>query len=250
MAKYSLVRKGAPPAGGGDEGNGVYLSVKADEQADVAFTTNITDMLSIQRHAFWQENGNSPMFACLGGTKNHCPGCELGDKPKYRAFMQLVQVEKGQRSEPKVFSFGIRVARALSDLDDALGGLRGHLVRIKRRGSGMNTTYSVIQLGKRVDVKGLTELDLMEHLGPLDRPGIVKLLQEANVWDGDESDADDGDESDAVIEDEVDGADETDGDEADEVEVEEITDDDEDTPKVTKKTAKTAKPPTKSAKHK
>jgi hypothetical protein len=176
MAKRSVIRKGRKAIADVGSGAGDFVKIGDGDAVDMVSVVDMDEMLSVDQHAIWLEGGNSPMFPCIG---KDCPGCELGNQPRFRAFVPVKLVETG---EPKVFSFGIQIARALEELDEEFGGLAGNVFRVKRKGSGLATTYTVVALGKKrkVSEDDIIE-DLEEKIGPTTRAGILALLEETGA---------------------------------------------------------------------
>jgi hypothetical protein len=171
MAK-PIVRKGtkAMPSSGNSE----FLGIKPDESVTIAPLAGIEDMISIDQHVFWVDGGSSPMFPCIG---EGCPGCAMGDSPRYRASLPVLTKEDG----PKIFSFGTQVARQLSEIASELGNLKGAMLKVKRTGSGLKTSYTVVAVGKSVKTEGVKVPDVEKAIGPTTREEIVKLLEEAGM---------------------------------------------------------------------
>lgn len=175
--KKSAIRRGMGvlkdrPAGGG----GSFVSVSDGEQVELVPMVDMDDMVSYDQHAIWLDAGNSPIFACIDGTGEQCPGCQMGEKPRFRAFLPVLTQEG-----PKIWAFGITMARQLSEIDDAVDGIAGKVMRLRRTGSGINTRYTVITTGKERDVSAAAPLDVEENLGPTDRMGILELLNRAGI---------------------------------------------------------------------
>lgn len=157
-------------------GESIFLAIQPDSSVDVVPLESMNEMVSVDQHAIWLDAGNSPIFPCISGTGEQCPGCQLGDKPRFRGFLPILTKE-GER----IFAFGIQVARSLSDIDDATDGIRGQVLRIKRSGSGLSTRWSIITTGKTKDVEGKEVPDVAEHLGPTSRSEILELLFNAGI---------------------------------------------------------------------
>lgn len=176
MAKRSVIRKGRKAIADVGAGAGDFVKIGDGDAVDMVSVYDMEEMLSVDQHAIWLEGGNSPMFPCIG---KNCPGCELGNQPRFRAFLPVKLIETG---EPKIFSFGIQIARALEELDEEFGGLSGNVFRVKRKGSGLATTYTVVALGKKRKVSEDDVIDdLEEKIGPTTRAGILSLLEETGA---------------------------------------------------------------------
>jgi len=76
----------------------------------------------------------------------------------------------------------------LEELDEEFEGLSGHVFRVKRRGSGLATTYSVIAMGRKKKIDKHELPDVEEKLGPITAKGITKLLKETGAIDDEDDD--------------------------------------------------------------
>jgi hypothetical protein len=176
MAKRSVIRRGRKAISDVGSGAGDFVKIADGDAIDMVSIVDMEEILSVDQHAIWLEGGNSPMFPCIG---KGCPGCELGNQPRFRAFLPVKLIESG---DSKIFSFGIQIARALEELDEEFGGLAGNVFRVKRKGSGLATTYTVVALGKKrkVSEDDIPE-DLEEKIGPTTRKTILDLLEETGA---------------------------------------------------------------------
>lgn len=179
MAK-NPIRRGAAAMPRQSGGSSVFVKTPDGEKVDVVPMVNMDDLISIDQHSIWLDGGNSPMFICIAGSDELCPGCQLDSKPKYQGYLPVMQLNEDGNTELKVFSFGIQVARQLAEIDEAVEGIKGKKLRIKREGKGLQTKYSIVNLGKTVKLDG-DPIDPVDHLGPTDREGILKLLTDRNV---------------------------------------------------------------------
>lgn len=175
MSPKVIVRKGTRGFGDSSPGEREFIALKDGEKVTLASLTNMEELLSIDQHAIWLDGGNSPMFPCIG---EGCPGCERGNTPRFRAFLPVVTHPDG---EAKIFAFGIKVARALEELDSEFGGLKGHLFTVKRKGTGLATNYTVIAVGRKAETDSVIAPNVEEKLGPTTRAGIMLLLQETGA---------------------------------------------------------------------
>lgn len=183
MAKRSVFRKGSAGLGESKEGGEKeFISLKDGDSANLASLVNMDDLISVDQHAIWLDGGNSPMFPCIG---EGCPGEVLGNQPRFRAFLPVVSLPE---NEVRIFGFGIRVARALEELDNEFSGLKGHVFKVKRKGSGLSTNYTIVAMGKTVDVDGFVAPDIVSKLGPTTKEGILELLKETGAMEGGKED--------------------------------------------------------------
>lgn len=175
----SVIRRG-PSTG---KKSNTFIVVKEDEPANIVPILPTGEIISIDLHAFWAVNP-AVTFACIKNSDDAgdgCPGCKLGDKAGYRAFLPVLDSE----GEMKVFAFGISVERQLVTLEDELGSIVGKKLRIKRTGSGLGTKYQVINLGKEVDTSEVDTEEAAEFVeGQIevkDRSKIIEELRAAGL---------------------------------------------------------------------
>lgn len=165
---------------------GSYISLNDGESINIAFIGDTDDFISFDQWQLWIDGGNSPMLCNLQAKWDPCTICQREkDKPKYRA-MSLVLVENVDGElEEKVFAFGSSMFKMLIDIEDAVGGLHGRVVRIKRTGTGLKTRYSATFTGEIEDAVpevDETEKSLIEYAGPLDPYDQIEILKEAGLW--------------------------------------------------------------------
>ena len=176
MSKDNIFRRGreAIAKSGGD----IFVSIGAGESIEIAPLVGLDDLISIDQHAFWIPSGNSPIFPCL--SSSDCPGCQLGNAPSYKAFLPVLLKDQGSR----IYAFGIGVCRDLVGLEETFddGTLKSHIIKISRRGSGLETRYSVIGTARTVDISGHEPLDIVENLGSIDRDDIIAQLMRVKLW--------------------------------------------------------------------
>lgn len=154
-------------------GSGKFLSISPDESVTIAPLTNSADMISAEMHEFWEVNPLVSM-PCLGPG---CPACLTKNKPKFKAFLQVINQDK----QVKIFSFGISIARQLEEIEESLGEIKGHVLRIKRNGSGLKTRYVVTPLGKKISVSGVDLYDVESELGPITVEDQTRVLRERDL---------------------------------------------------------------------
>lgn len=157
-------------------GPSVYVSIKDGESLQIAPVTELDGVISFQQHQIWLEAGNSPMLPCL--QSKDCPGCAVGNNPKFRAVM-IVQVQ-GEDNQ-KLLPMGKDLFRQIVEINDAIGTIKGQVIRISRRGAGINTKYTAMPTNKSAKVRP-AELNAIEHIGPLDRAGAIDVLKQAGMW--------------------------------------------------------------------
>ena len=199
-----IIRKG--PSGGKKSND--FIAVKEDEPVTIVPVLPTGEIFSIDLHAFWAVNP-AVTFACIANLDDAgdgCPGCNLGDKAGYRAFLPVLDSE----GDLKVFPFGISVERQLVTLEEELGEIVGLKLRVKRSGTGLSTKYQIINTGRTAEVEISTKeaLKFVESkIEVKDRAQILKELREANLLkDGksEDDEPDDEDEDEDVEEEEED----------------------------------------------
>ena len=139
-------------------------------------------VISYRKYTMWlddlKEGQRSPSFPAIGTPDD--PGAMLGLEAKFTGLM--ICAIKGEDGE-KIWNFGISVFKQLVDIEAALGeSIKGHIIRVTKKGSGMSTKYAVVNTGRTAEIEGEPETDLMEQLGPTTRKEIVAVLEEAGVW--------------------------------------------------------------------
>lgn len=155
--------------------SGVFLQLADGDTAIVAPMVGMDQLVSIDQHAFWLDGGNSPIFPCL--QTEECPGCQLEDTPRYRAFLPVWTKSDGA----KIFSFGVSVARNLTDLEEEVGSIKGIVIKIKRQGSGLKTRWTILSLGKKVKISDDDIPDVEKSLGPTTVEEIRAMLAAAGM---------------------------------------------------------------------
>jgi hypothetical protein len=176
MSQRSVIRRGkdALPR----VGESKFLKIPEGEAVVIVPLTGLDDLISVDQHAFWDITPGV-LVPCTGGN---CPACSLGNKPSFRAFLPVMTRENGA----KIFSFGISVLTQLESLEEELGSLTGQVIKVRRRGSGLSTKYTVVAVGKKVSVKGVEAPDIITAIGPTDSYGVRRVLADAGLLDPDE----------------------------------------------------------------
>lgn len=175
--KEALPRKSA-----GGEGSGIdWIRFEGETPIDMVPLANMDALISINQHALWRDGGGSPIFPCIRATGQVCPGCVMGDKAKYKAFLPVL-VKDGGEFKLKFFAFGVSVAEQLNEIDEDSGsGIRGKVIRVRRTGAKLTTRYKVIVRDvPRLDAKTLDKFevpDVTKALGPITTEDIEALLE-------------------------------------------------------------------------
>jgi len=168
--------KGRPAASESSAGAGQFLKVSEDDAVVIAPMVGLDELVSFDQHEFWDVNP-AVIFPCIG---DGCPGCELENTPKFKAFLPVLTRE----NEPKVYAFGISVERQLVELEEELGTIKGKALKIRRSGTGMKTKYMVVGLGKSIKIDSSIEIpDVIKIIGDPTRESIIKQLVDAGIAD-------------------------------------------------------------------
>lgn len=190
MAKRSgkggsaFIKKGREVVEEATSGNNgqTFLKIGDGESFEIVPIGGIEEIISFDQHAFWLDEGNSPIFPCLQ-TKD-CPGCMLNNDPRFKAIMPvMIKTDAGQ--EERLVVLGKQAMKQLSEAEEAVGAsLHGHILRYSRKGNGMNTKYSMMPTGRTAKVPPIEEFSLqpIDHIGPTDRDEQIKMLREAKLW--------------------------------------------------------------------
>ncbi len=179
----AFIKKGREAVEQATEGNGqIWLKLADGDSFEIVAIGGVEEIISFDQHAFWLDEGNSPIFPCL--QSDDCPGCMLKNDPRFKAIMPIMIKNDGGQQE-RLIIFGKAVMRALADAEDAVGdSLHGHILRYSRKGSGMTTKYAVIPTGRTAKVPTIEEFALqpIDHIGPTTREEIIDVLREAKLW--------------------------------------------------------------------
>ena len=167
-----LFRKGPVVS---DSKKGLYVSIKDEESVALASLVNLGEMLSADVHEFWEVNP-FVTFPCLG---KDCPACKIDAPTRFKAYLPIVTRE----GEVKIFAFGIRVANQLTDIEAAVGDLRGKVLRIKRTGKGLKTQYTVVPTGHTIDIEDHDIPDIEGSFGDISLEGVTQTMIERGLID-------------------------------------------------------------------
>jgi hypothetical protein len=174
----SFVRAGATGAEELSNSESIFLKIKNGKPVQIIPLTGIDGIISFNQHALWLDEGSSPIFPCFGTS--WCPGEIIGDKPKFRALMLCVTTEEPDRE--MILPMGIGMFKQVVGVSEAIGDIRGHILRITRTGEKLNTKYTVMPTNKRAKLSGEPETNLLEHLGEMDPDVVVEMLDKAGLW--------------------------------------------------------------------
>lgn len=169
-------------------GGGKFVSIKDGESLTMAFLHGLDEMISADMHEYWDIRP-AVFHPCIGPG---CPGCAAGNKIRQKGYMGVVDRE----GNPMVFPFTSSVFKQIEALEDSLkedaedseDPLRGFVFKFTRNGSGLNTKYAIIGVGKYIDVEGVEMPEIIDHLGETDKEKIQAKLEEAGLLESDSDD--------------------------------------------------------------
>lgn len=175
IKRTPIIRRGLDA---GPRGSGPFVKIPPDTRVELIVLKSLEDgLVAINNHTLWVKGGWSPSFPCIG---DDCPGCELGNDATYKGFLP-VYVPAEKRS--LVFSFGTRVATQLFDLEKEVGEegetLKGRVIRVRRSGSGRETSYSLVMIDKKFKVAKISLPDIDAAIGPTTRAEILKTIKKS-----------------------------------------------------------------------
>ena len=160
-------------------------------------------------HYFKNSEKKNKRAVCLG--KGNCPLCEKGEKAKHRFFFNVIdrkeQKESGE-TKIKLFEVGKMINEQIKELatDEDYGDPTQYNLKIKRKGEGLKTKYSVMASTKIYDLKDsekkiiklATEeggaYDLDELIKKITKAEILRLMDSEEEEDIDDDKDEDGDE--------------------------------------------------------
>ena len=152
---------------------GFLQAVKEGEPITFAPLVGLEGLISADMHEYW--NIKPAIYhPCLG---RDCPGCAVGNDPRFKGYLPVLL----QSGETAVYPFTISVYNQLEALEDALEDdetLKGLAIKVSRKGAGKATRYTVMGLGKRLDVDGQEIPDFIKSLGPTTPEDVWALLEE------------------------------------------------------------------------
>lgn len=171
----SIIRKGvgSMPSGGGDNR---FLTLKDGDSITFAPLINLDELVSFDQVIVWVEGRNSPSWAFLGKDD---PSIAMGVAPRYRALMPVLTKE----GEVKIFGFGSSVARQFAAIGEEVPEIKGKVFRVRRTGAGLSTKYTIVAVGREVDVSKVEVPDVsdVEYTGPQDLESVLALLARSGV---------------------------------------------------------------------
>lgn len=164
------------PGSRGDDGlRSMFWSAPADTVVEAKVLVGVDQIVSAEQCAIWKINP-APIWV-YSGTGD--PADALNIRPGYRAFLPILIKDEDGKPIIKLWSMSIGCHRQIAEIAEALGDIAGHIIRIKREGSGLSTKYSILPIGKKVAItEDVPTVDqIIELMGPFDREEIIKKIE-------------------------------------------------------------------------
>jgi hypothetical protein len=171
---FNPIRTGVDPrkgrkGGTNGEGESMWLKLDSGVPVDCTCLVEAEDIIVVEQCAIWLDDGNSPVWVYTGPND---PSHELDLERRYKAYLPVMLAD----GKVKVWGMGKMAHSQLLEIADAVGEIEGLSIRLKRTGAGLNTRYSVISRGNRVDVSDVDEVDVVSMLGPITPDEVKDLL--------------------------------------------------------------------------
>lgn len=174
MKNKTAIRKGR--AGIIQSGSSKFVKIQPDSHADFVMLKSIDDYITFDQHTIWNDDGISPTFVCIGSDEG-CPGCKMGNRATAKTLIPVFDVvAKALKILIAGPSIAVHIAECAEEVD-----VKGRMFRIKRKGSGKNTRYTVILLNKKANVDKVKCPNLEESVPPSTISEIKKLLRAAEI---------------------------------------------------------------------
>jgi len=154
-------------------GRGGFVTVKEGDPLTFAPLVGLEDMISADMHEYWDIKP-AIYHPCIG---RNCPGCKVKNEPRFKAYLPILL----KSGETAVYPFTISVYNQLEALEDSLDegeSLAGFAIKVSRKGQMKATRYTVLGLGKRIDITDAEIPDYVGKLGPQTEKEIWALLEE------------------------------------------------------------------------
>jgi hypothetical protein len=148
--------------------NALWFRLDEGEEAIVRFLEQGDDIFWCYTHEVPVEGRNFGRdVVCCNQDEDGtpCPGCEQGLPRRFKGFINLIwdkapvfkkdsegklikdrdnkPIIEGYKPQVAVWGSGIRVFEELDETDSSFRGLRSRRFRVKRKGSGLSTKYSI-----------------------------------------------------------------------------------------------------------
>jgi hypothetical protein len=176
MAK-ALFKKGVDSLASGALGGGRtdYVKVKPGESVIFTPLVELDDLISVDSHGFWSIEP-AVIVPC---THDSCPACELGNTPRYRAYMPVYT----NTGDVQTLSTGISVIKQLIAIEPELdNNIVGKVFKLTRTGSGLSTRWMIMPLGKSIEIPDDLEIPTVKDMiGATTREEVVEALQKGGL---------------------------------------------------------------------
>jgi hypothetical protein len=173
MAKAKSPFKKGRKVGGASSGGSQFLGLKDGESHVLAPLYGLDELISADMHEYWDIRP-AIFHPCIG---RNCPGCEVGNEARFKGYYPVLL----KSGEVAIYPFTISVYNQLEAIEDAMDDgetLQGFVLKISRKGTGLSTRYTVVPVGKRLDVSDTEIPDFIPQLGPQTKKEIVALLED------------------------------------------------------------------------
>ncbi len=170
-AKVSPFKKGRKK-GGASAGGSQFLGLKDGESHVLAPMVGLDELVYADMHEYWDIRP-AIFHPCIG---RDCPGCEAGNDPRFKGYFPVLL----KSGDVAIYPFTISVYNQLEAIEDSMDDgetLKGFVLKISRKGTGLATRYTVVPVGKRIDVPSEVP-DFISQLGPQSRDEIIALLED------------------------------------------------------------------------
>lgn len=163
------------PGKGRGDFESMFYSVPGDTVVEVKALIDADEIVSVEQCALWAIKP-APIWVFIGEED---PSKLFNLRPGYRAFLPVV-VKIDGKQEVRLWSMPLGVHRQMAEIDEAVGGIKGMIIRVKREGAGLTTRYSIVPTGRKVAVTETfpSVKEIIDILGPYDRESIIKLIED------------------------------------------------------------------------
>ena len=154
-----------------------FIGLKPDESETLVPLVGLDQLITAEMHEYWDIKP-AIFHPCIG---RDCPGCAAQNEPRFKAYLPVITKDKSVH----IWPFTISVYNQLEELEDELlevdENLAGYMLKFGRKGAMKATRYTVLGLGKRVDISAVEVPDFLPTLGPATIEDIKALLDENDV---------------------------------------------------------------------
>jgi hypothetical protein len=158
-----------PKKSSGSSSDITFFRLKGEgESAEFMSLIDAAELVSVESHEHWDIRP-AVFAACTG--KADCPGCQLGNKARFKSYMPAMMLDGTQVIVELKLSVGQQFAEMAAMLK---GKTKGVIFRLKRTGKGFDTRYAMATAGMRGELpEVIQEYDWEKLLGPFTRPEIL-----------------------------------------------------------------------------